>query len=278
MQGVVFFIAVLLIGFWAGIFVNYCADVLPYHRKLVMPVCLNCQASFAWANYLFWPRRCSHCDMPRHWRTWLVEVVYILVALGLWQFPHHYLGFWISLGVLIYLGIVVVIDVEHRLILHEVSLTGAVVMTIVGIIWRALYSVEHTQQGLSSFSPWWHGLQTTVLGGVVGFCFMWALYALGDVFLRIMARQRGQAVDDVALGFGDVNLAGVLGLWLGWPVVVVGLFFAIFIGGLVSLVFILLMLASRRYHHFMALPYGPFLVSGAVFVVYFRDLLLELLR
>jgi prepilin signal peptidase PulO-like enzyme (type II secretory pathway) len=78
-----------------------------------------------------------------------------------------------------------------------------------------------------------------------------------------------------ALGFGDVNLSGVLGLILGWPLILPTLFLSILIGGVVSLVYMLTMLAFRRYQLLMAIPYGPFLVSGAVLLIFFRDSVLS---
>jgi prepilin signal peptidase PulO-like enzyme (type II secretory pathway) len=277
MQNLIIWLLMLVIGWLAGALVNYCADVLPWKRRFAAPMCVNCQASIPLVNYFFWPRRCLACSERRGWRVWVVEIVYILVTPLLWQFPHKYLGFGLGLVVLIFFGIVVVIDIEYRLILHQVSLFGGALMLLVGVLWRAQEFYHEPGFVFNSFSPWWYGLWTTLLGGAAGFGFMWALYALGEVFLRIMARRRGQVVDDVALGFGDVNLAGVLGLLLGWPLVVVGLFFAILIGGMVSLVVIVVMLIARRYHLFMALPYGPFLIAGVVFVIYFRDILLSLL-
>ncbi len=59
---------------------------------------------------------------------------------------------------------------------------------------------------------------------------------------------------------------------MGWPVIIIGLFVAVFIGGLFSLVYLVLMLIVRRYHLFTALPYGPYLVAGAVIILYFPGL------
>jgi leader peptidase (prepilin peptidase)/N-methyltransferase len=82
-------------------------------------------------------------------------------------------------------------------------------------------------------------------------------------------------LSEVALGFGDVNLAGVMGLLLGWPGIVLGLVLAIFLGGFVSLIYIVIMLITRRYKTFAAIPYGPFLVLGGVILIYFREYLIR---
>jgi leader peptidase (prepilin peptidase)/N-methyltransferase len=85
-----------------------------------------------------------------------------------------------------------------------------------------------------------------------------------------LGKLRGEQIDEDALGFGDVNLSGVLGLLLGWPGITAGLFFAILFGGAVSLLVLLYMLVRRKYHAFQAIPYGPFLVAAAVVVLFFR--------
>jgi leader peptidase (prepilin peptidase)/N-methyltransferase len=244
-------------GWVAGSLVNYFSDVLPYRRKLTAPFCLACEAPQRWVNYLFWPRRCPSCSSPRTGRAWWVEVAYIIMGIWLWQSFPEGLGFWLSLLLLTYFGVVVVIDIEHRLILHPVSWFGAVL----GI-------------GIGSYL---HGVWNAVLGGVVGYGCMFVLFLLGVFLMRLIQRRRGKLVDDTALGFGDVNLSGVLGLLLGWPGVVGGLMFAVFIGGAFSLGYLLLMLAMRRYRAFSAIPYGPFLIAGAVILLFFQKALANLI-
>ncbi len=148
---------------------------------------------------------------------------------------------------LVYFAVVIVIDGEHRLILHPVSWAGAALGISLGV--------------------WRHGAGSTLLGGAAGYAVMLGLYALGEFFSRWMARRRGEALEEVALGFGDVNLAGVTGLFLGWPGVAAGLILAILLGGVVSGGYLLWMLARRRYRAFAAIPYGPFLALAAVWLL-----------
>lgn len=136
--------------------------------------------------------------------------------------------------------------------MHPVSVFGAVLAAGLGI--------------------WLHGITATIYGGMAGFGIFLVLYSLGGVFARWLARRRDQEFDDVALGFGDVNLAGVIGLLMGWPGISLGLILGVFAGGLVSLLYILFMLISRRYSPFSTLPYGPFLIAGAVALLYFPDI------
>ncbi|MBI5162223.1 MAG: prepilin peptidase [Micrococcales bacterium] len=65
-----------------------------------------------------------------------------------------------------------------------------------------------------------------------------------------------------AMGFGDVKLAAVLGLflgYLGWPQLVVGFFAAFVLGGLTGIALILARRAGRR----SGIPFGPCMFAGA---------------
>lgn len=235
------------IGVIAGWLVNYFADVLPVDRRISSPICLECGLKQSLGDYIFL-RGCEKCGRRRSIRTWIVIGGYITLGVLLWMFPPLRMSSWWAMGLLIYLGLVVVIDVEHRLILHVVSLAGAVFGLALGVTL--------------------HGWIPTLIGGVAGFALMLGLYLLGELFGRLMARIRGQEVEEVALGFGDVNLSGVLGLILGWPGITACLLSAILLGGVVSALFLLGMVLAKRYKPFTALPYAPFLVAAAILLLF----------
>jgi leader peptidase (prepilin peptidase) / N-methyltransferase len=241
------YVGVALLGLLAGLVVNYFSDVLPRYRSLVRPRCPNCGQAYSLAAYLSL-QPCSNCGRPRGRRSYLTYVVMTAATLYLWIDPSSWLGFWLAYILLIFLAVVFVIDVEHRLILHPVSMVGAALGFAIG-----------------SFL---HGWTVSVLGGAVGFGSMLVLYYLGDVFARYMARRRGLASDEVALGFGDVNLAGIIGLLLGYPLVIFGLLFAILLGGAFSLLLVIVMLIRRKYEAFTAIPYAPFLILSVIYALY----------
>jgi leader peptidase (prepilin peptidase) / N-methyltransferase len=239
----------ILIGWACGSLVNYLSDVLPEERALARPACTECQAYFGLMNYLIWPQRCQNCGKRRPARAWIVYLIFILTAYWLWVMPGGKLPDRASLVVLAYFGLVAVIDIEHRLILHPVSLVGAGIGLLVG---------SHL-----------HGLAATILGGLAGFGIMLALYGLGIGYAYLAAKRKGETQFEDALGFGDVNLAGVIGLMLGWPGVLAGIVLAILLAGGLSLVYVIVMLVARRYHSSLAIPYGPFLVASAVILLFF---------
>ena len=64
------------------------------------------------------------------------------------------------------------------------------------------------------------------------------------------------------MGLGDVKLAGVLGLflgYLGWPALVIGAFAAFVLGGLYAIV----LLVTRRVARTGGIPFGPWMLAGA---------------
>jgi leader peptidase (prepilin peptidase)/N-methyltransferase len=64
------------------------------------------------------------------------------------------------------------------------------------------------------------------------------------------------------MGGGDVKLAGLVGMylgWLGWGALAVGAFAAFVLGGLFGLALIALRRAGRR----SAIPFGPWMLAGA---------------
>jgi leader peptidase (prepilin peptidase)/N-methyltransferase len=69
------------------------------------------------------------------------------------------------------------------------------------------------------------------------------------------------------MGFGDVKLAGVLGLylgWLGWAPLAVGTLAAFLLGGIVGVA----LMAGGRAGRKTALPFGPSMLAGALIALF----------
>jgi leader peptidase (prepilin peptidase) / N-methyltransferase len=237
-----------LVGWLAGQLVNYLADQLPATRSLSTPICQVCGQDISPARFILYPLVRSDCGHTRTCRNWLVVLVSVMAACWFWISPPERLGFLAGFTLLVYMILVVVIDVEHKLILHPVSLAGVLVCGAIGF---------------NLWGPW-----MSLAGGLAGFLMMLIFYWFGALFARWLSKRRGLPEDEVALGFGDVNLSGVLGLLLGWPVIVGGLIVAILLAGLGSLIYIIWMLVFKRYQSFAAIPYGPFLILAAFILLY----------
>ena len=76
------------------------------------------------------------------------------------------------------------------------------------------------------------------------------------------------------LAVGDLYLVAPIGLMLGWPSVFSALFAAAFLAAASSL----LLLVSRRVGMRSYIPFGPFLVAGAILILVLDDRLLTVVR
>jgi len=133
--------------------------------------------------------------------------------------------------------VVSVIDLEHYVIPNRVVYpTMAVALPLLA----AAAALGHE----------WPRFVHAVIGGAVA----WTL-----LFLFHLVSPRG-------MGFGDVRLSFVLGLYLGWlgfSYVALGIFLGFLLGAVAGLALVVVRRRSRK----EAIPFGPFLAAGALLAV-----------
>ena len=135
---------------------------------------------------------------------------------------------------------VAVVDLEHRLIPNRLVIPAVAVLAVLAPFWPEL-GIERRlvfeQVHLAS-------LANTLAAGVGALL----------VFLAI------KVVYPAGMGAGDVKLAGLLGLLVGYPGIVVALWTAVVVGGVVAVGLLALGGRSRK----DAMPFGPFLSAGGI--------------
>ena len=244
------------LGLFFGVVVNLLADSLPESRSIQRSHCHACTAPrpiLAWSALIArltsaWA--CTNCGKERGLRAILVEAFAIIgtVLLALYNPQTDYFFPTMLVGLIFML--IAVIDTEHRLILHRVTLPAGILFFLF-----AGFNLELTYA-------------RSLIGGALGFVFFFLLYVIGGLFGRWMTRRRGLDQEEVAFGFGDVTLATVIGLLLGFPAVIEALFRGIFYAGIFSIGYIIYLRFRRRYSSFIPIPYGPFLILGALWVYF----------
>jgi prepilin signal peptidase PulO-like enzyme (type II secretory pathway) len=250
-------------GLLLGAFINAAANSLPSSRKLEKPHCHACGApreAAAWSGLIAWiagKSNCEYCDQRISIREITVESIMIAAAVAIFIMTPSLTRWLFNLLTVFIFMLIVIIDLEHRLILHIVSIPAAVYFAVVGTIDPTL------------------GPSRTLVGGVIGFVFFFLLYILGTFFARWMGRHQEEEVDEVAFGFGDVMLALVIGLAVGFPGVIGALLRGILLAGFFSFLYMLVMTVRRRYEVFTPIPYGPFLILGALWVYFHGDPAME---
>jgi len=138
-----------------------------------------------------------------------------------------------------------VIDLEHFLLPNRVVYpTGVTVLALLGL---------------------------AAVGDDAGSAFVRALLGGATAFVGLLVLH---LVSPRSLGFGDVRLAFVLGValgWLGWGEVALGLFLGFFYGAVVGVGLIVTRLRTRKDH----VPFGPFLAAGTITVVLWGEPILR---
>jgi leader peptidase (prepilin peptidase) / N-methyltransferase len=102
-----------------------------------------------------------------------------------------------------------------------------------------------------------------VFTGQGGTRYLHALYGMAAFFLLYAAQW---IIVPGQIGLGDVKLAGVLGLalgWLGLGACIAGVFAIHLLGGLYSLV----MLVTRKATLKSSIPFGPFMLAGTLLAI-----------
>ncbi|MBN1286507.1 MAG: prepilin peptidase [Anaerolineae bacterium] len=181
--------------------------------------------------------------------------------------------------------LITVIDIEHRLILF-VTIIPAVVVALIDAAFvpnpavALVYTPAST--GVPTDVTFTAGGAPTLLdgliGGAAGFGVFWLFWYGGVIFNKARAGGADPEELEVAFGFGDVLLALVCGSILGWRAMLFAIFITVFAGAVGGVIWMVSrMFSSDGYALFTALPYGPYVVFGAVVMLFFKDLLVLLL-
>ncbi len=234
------------VGLLVGVLVNVLADDLPARRPIRRPHCPRCGYVYKPSAWLALTRRftagtCPECGLPARNRLIITELSLIGLFMALAWFVEPVSNLVIYSVFVAVLVLVVVIDQEHRLVLHIVTFPTTAFALVASLILND------------------SGILLALVGAVVGFIFFFIAYLIGNKFF-------GQG----ALGFGDVTLAMMMGAMLGFQ----RIFFALVIGILLAGLWGGIALISGRMKRGSFFAYGPFLaIAGIVVVIWGNQLL-----
>lgn len=231
-------------GALIGSFLNVVVWRVPRRESVVRPrsACPGCAHEIAWydnipiVSWLVLRGRCRGCAAPISMRYPLVEggtaVAFALVVWGAYGgiYPFALLPallYWAAIGIALTL-----IDLDHHRLPNVIVLPSYVV-TAVLLVFASAVTGE------------WDRLIFAAIGCAALYAIYWVL---------AVAYPGG-------MGFGDVKLAGSLGMllgWIGWSALLVGAFGAFLLGGLVGALLMIGQRATRK----SRIPFGPYMILG----------------
>ena len=235
----------VLLGMVVASFLNVCCDRLPVGKSIVYPPshCPACRRRLRAKDlipvfsYLWLRGRCRYCQAPIPRRVLWVEIgTGALFGLIYW-----YYGLSIELPIALFYSslfiVLLVIDLEHRLILNRIVYPAMGVALLISI----LFTIFLPQVGIVP------GIVEAAIGGGIGLM----------LFFLVVLVSRG------GMGWGDVKMAALIGLVTGFPLIFVALLLAVIAGGLVAGLLLALKIKRRR----EAVPFAPFLSLATIVTI-----------
>lgn len=237
----------LVFGFVIGSFLNVCIYRIPQNIAISRPrsYCPKCSNpicaldNIPIISFIILKGRCRNCDKNIRLQYPAVELLTALLTIAVvWKFDFTILTiFYLSL---VYILITIsFIDLEHMIIPDGLVLAGA----LLGLM-ALIFNILPISWPDSAYGALLYG---GVMAGV-GY--------VGKLVYKMDA-----------LGGGDVKLAGVLGLYLGWKMSMISLLLAF----LVAALFVVVGLAVGRLSRKQLIPFGPFLALGAIMTLFWGE-------
>jgi len=254
---VIGYILVSLSGLAVGWLANIVAQRLPNENRPLFGHlhCVRSGEKLRWYDtlplfgYLAQGGKCRHCGKKLPLRFVVLESLILVCLLVAWPLytPFGLGAYFFNAFAMVLLITIGAIDWRLRLIFPIMIYLGLLVAFLAPLI-------APGTQGQNSRVP--ENLWSVGGGMLLGAGFFLLIYWLALALYRVRA-----------LGYGDVLLAIMIGLVLGFPRAASALFMGSVLGGLVAVVFLLVRRKKRRDF----IPYGTSLCLGVVLILIFGN-------
>jgi leader peptidase (prepilin peptidase)/N-methyltransferase len=254
-----------LFGLVLGSFLNVCISRLPQHQSVVTPRsrCPRCGKAISWydnvpvLSYVILRGRCRNC----HERISAIYPAVEIITACLFVIALAEFGLTAAcLKAIVFAMLMVVLiltDFNARTIPHSVTLTGILSGLIFSFFTPVNDSLVEWVSRLAGFTL--SGRLSSFAGAVTGGAFgAGLLYCVAWVFKRLGDPEKEY------LGFGDIMLMLVVGVFLGIPLTYVTILLGSLAGTCIAVPFLLLGKGFRNYQW----PFGSFLGAAALYSLF----------
>jgi len=252
------YLTIFIFGLAVGSFLNCIIYRLKVDKSFLegRSYCPKCEHILGWKDlipifsFLILKGKCRYCHERISWQYPLVEIATGLLFLLIFNFQFSIFNFqsllvtsyWLLVAC--FLIIIFVYDFKHYLIPDKIIYPAITIAFLYNIFYS--YFILHTSD----------------------FIFHTLFAALGAAafFLLIVLFSKGKW-----MGIGDVKLAFFMGLFLGFPNILIALFLAFLVGAIIGLGLIALGKKTLK----SEVPFGPFLVIGTFIALFWGDKLIK---
>lgn len=203
--------------------------------------------------------KCRYCKAKIGKQYPLVELSMAIMFVASYIFwpenlqGYEYILFIGFIATLVPLFVLALYDYKHLILPDKVLKVGLIIYSV----FLFVYAVA--LKDLYIFG-------TAVLAGILYFAIFLSIF-----IASLVAQKKGYTNKDW-LGLGDVKLVFLLGLMIGKPtLVILGMFIASMLGFLVALP----SLISKKENFGSKIPFGPYLIAGAIITIWFGQIVLD---
>ncbi|MEG1255832.1 prepilin peptidase [Clostridium sp.] len=230
---------VFLYGIIIGSFLNVCIYRIPNNKSLISPPshCGSCNTRLSWidlipiGSYLFLKGKCRYCGNKISKRYPLVEGLTGLLLVGVYIRYGITLSFFKYSALVLFLIVIALIDYDTSDVYSSVVYMGMAIGIIFVIAEKAMYS---------------HNISNYFIGALIGLVVIGAIYYFTG-----------------GMGAGDIEIAVLCGLFLGWKLEIYFILISFIVGGAVAIAVMLLKKKTKDEY----MPLGPSLAIGAYIVL-----------
>lgn len=245
---ILFYIILFIFGLSVGSFINAVVYRLQNNKKIIndRSACPKCRHKLAWhdliplASFCMLKGRCRYCRKRILWQYPLIEFLTgIIFILPIIQSPG-------TVPILIYLIFACILmtvfayDLRYMLIPDKITVPAILIAA--------------TTQLFFNFE--FHYLLNLLLAG----------FAAAGFFMLQFIISKGSWI-----GGGDIRLGFLMGLILGWPNVIVGMFLAYIIGAAFSLPLVIIGKKSMK----SPVPFGVFLTIATIITLLWAQTMMQ---
>ena len=234
-------------GLFFGSFLNVLVDRIPRGETFIKghSHCEFCKKNLQWydlipvLSFVLLKGKCRYCKHPLSLFYPIIEIsTGLLFALTSLFIPSYFIiSFIYCLFIISSFIVIFFTDLKSGIIPDKILLPAVVITFLYLLFFNPSLFIFNTVCGISAF----------------------LFFVIIAVAFKLLTKKD-------SLGGGDIKLVFLLGLFLGFPNIIISLYIAFLTGALIG---IILILWRKKSFQKATIPFGPFLILGAIVSLFF---------
>lgn len=254
MENVLYPIFLFVFGSSIGSFLNVYRYRYPKSISVIYPrsFCPKCKEKIPWffnipiISWFLLMGKCNFCKSNISFQYPLVELLTaLLLTLNIFAIPHLSSNYYVNLiGLTFFSSLLIaasLIDLDNLVIPNNLLILGSLFGLIFNLITRKIYFGENFFTIIYKYL-------------LLSFIFLILFEVFNFIISKIIKKE--------AFGFGDSKYLFMISTWLGIDGALFTFILSIYIGGIISILLILLRLIPRK----GKIPFGPYLSISAYII------------